>query len=121
MAARCKPNNCHAPLEQKKINIGANRQPRYRCTVRIHFMSKKNGGRPPVRKSGRLAKRVVGRAVPSAPGPVADGWGRRPYPLSSLGEELGNSPGLDQFARLVAVIVHDRLGIDPEGVINRGQ
>ncbi len=44
-------------------------------------------------------------------------------PLSQtpgLGEELGDSPGLHQFARLVEVIVHDRLGIDPEGVINRG-
>ena len=41
--------------------------------------------------------------------------------VPGLCEELGNSPGLDQFARLVEVIVHDRLGIDPEGVLNRGQ
>ena len=49
---------------------------------------------------------------------------RKSVPLGlavGLGEELGNSPSLDQFARLVEVIVHDRLGIDPEGVINRGQ
>ena len=54
------------------------------------------------------------------PNPPAD----KSVPLGQapgLGEELGDSPGLDQFARLVEVIVHDRLGIDPERVINRGQ
>ena len=54
-------------------------------------------GRPPVRKSVLIGQ------------------------VPGLGEELGDSPGLDQFARLVEVIVHDRLGIDPEGVINRSQ
>ena len=40
---------------------------------------------------------------------------------TSLSEELVDSLGLNQFARLVEVIVNNRLGIDPEGVINRGQ
>jgi len=109
-AARAKENQ-HRRKQAAEVQV--------HCPNPFHF--KKSGGRPPVRKSGRLAKRVVGRAVPSAPGPVADGWGRRPYPLSGLGEELGDGFGLDQLARLVEVIVHDRLGIDPEGVINRGQ
>ena len=40
---------------------------------------------------------------------------------TSLGEELGDSLGFNQFARLIEVIVNNRLGIDTEGVINRGQ
>src|SRR4051794_2069371 len=39
----------------------------------------------------------------------------------SLREERRNRLGLHQLTRLVEVIVDDRLGIDTEGVVDRGQ
>jgi hypothetical protein len=34
----CQLNNCHEPPTTKKINVGAKRQPRYRCSLRKKLM-----------------------------------------------------------------------------------
>ena len=80
------------------MSIGANRQPRYRCSVRIRFIIKKAGGvLPPAETQCRLAK------------------------LLALGKQLGDRLGFDQLAWLVEVVVDDRLRVDAERVVNRRQ
>ena len=51
----------------------------------------------------------------NAPGPC--GPGALDFSVNRLGEEFGDSFGLHEFAGLVEVVVHDRLGIAAEGVV----